>query len=101
MKVKDFMSGYKTYDPEEQGYGSSFDWKRNFYQRMSKEEAQEILNEDSPYTILGVKMYASKEEIKIAYRKLAVKFHPDHNLGNEENCKVIFQKINAAYTILK
>ena len=41
---KGFTEGYKTYDPEEQGYGSSFEWKRNFYQRMSKEEAEEILN---------------------------------------------------------
>jgi DnaJ-class molecular chaperone len=99
--AKDFMSGYKTYDVEEEGYGNSFQWKHTFYKRMSKEEAEEILNEDSPYTILGIKLNASKEEIKLAYRKLAIKWHPDHNLGNEEYCKVMFQKINAAYTILK
>jgi DnaJ-class molecular chaperone len=98
--TKDFMSGYKKYDTSE-GYGSTFDWKRNFYQRMSKEEAQEILNEDSPYTILGVRQTASSEEIKAAYKRLAVKWHPDHNLGNEEYCKVMFQKINAAYCLLK
>ena len=99
--AKDFMSGYKTYNPETEGYGSTSQWKSSFYKRMSKEEAEEILNEDSPYTILGVKLNASKVEIKQAYRRLAVKFHPDHNLGNEEFCKVMFQKINAAYTILK
>jgi DnaJ-class molecular chaperone len=99
--TKDFMSGYKTYDVEEQGYGNTYEWKRTFYQRMSKEEAQEILNEDSPYTILGIKQTASQEEIKAAYRRLAIKWHPDHNLGNEEYCKVMFQKINAAYCLLK
>jgi len=98
---KGFAEGYKTYDPEIEGYGSTFEWKRNFYQRMSKEEAQEILNEDNPYTILEIRRTASKEEIKSAYRKLAVKWHPDHNINNEEFCKVMFQKINAAYTILK
>ena len=99
--TKDFMSGYKKYDVEEQGYGNTFEWKQSFYHRMSKEEAQEILNEDSPYTILGVRQTASQEEIKAAYRRLAVKFHPDHNIGNEEYCKVMFQKINAAYCLLK
>jgi DnaJ-class molecular chaperone len=101
MKAKkDFMDGYKTYDTSE-GFGNTFEWKRTFYKRMSKEEAQEILNEDSPYTILGVRQTASQEEIKAAYRRLAVKWHPDHNLGNEEYCKVMFQKINAAYCLLK
>ncbi len=98
---KGFTEGYKTYNPEEEGYGNRYEWKRTFYKRMSKEEAEEVLNEDSPYTILGVKFGASKEEIKSAYRKLAVKWHPDHNIGNEEFCKVMFQKINAAYTLLK
>ena len=100
-KTKGFMDGYKKYNPEAEGYGNTFEWKRNFYQRMSKEEAQEILNEDSPYTILGIRLTATKEQIKSAYRKLAVKWHPDKNPGNEEYCKVMFQKINAAYTILK
>jgi DnaJ-class molecular chaperone len=98
--AKDFMAGYKTYDTSE-GYGSTFDWKRSFYKRMSKEEAEEILNEDSPYTILGLRFGATKEQIKQAYRKLAVKYHPDHNRGNEKYYTVMFQKINAAYTILK
>jgi DnaJ-class molecular chaperone len=98
---KDFLSGYKTYNPEEEGYGNPFEWKRAFYQRMSKEEAEEILDEDDPYSILELKHGASEQEIKAAYRRLAIKWHPDHNLGNEEFCKVKFQKINAAYTILK
>ncbi len=51
------------------------------------------------YSILGVKKNASTDEIKSAYRKLAMKYHPDRNPGDksaEEN----FKKINEAYSVL-
>lgn len=50
---------------------------------------------DDYYSILGIDRNATEKEIKDAYRKLAMKHHPDRG-GNEEE----FKKINAAYEVL-
>jgi curved DNA-binding protein len=51
------------------------------------------------YKILGVKKDASDEEIKKAYRKLAMKYHPDHAKG-DKSAEEKFKKISEAYAVL-
>ena len=51
------------------------------------------------YEILGIGRDATKEEIKKAYRKLALKYHPDHNPGNQE-AEEKFKEVNMAYEVL-
>ncbi len=52
------------------------------------------------YEVLGVQRDASESEIKKAYRKLAVKYHPDKNPGNKES-EEKFKEVSAAFEILK
>jgi curved DNA-binding protein len=51
------------------------------------------------YEILGVPRNATQEEIKKAYRRLAMKYHPDRNRGNKE-AEEKFKEINEAYAVL-
>ena len=52
------------------------------------------------YSILGVSEQASHEEIRHSFRKLAMKYHPDKNLGNEKWAGEKFKEINEAYAVL-
>ncbi len=52
------------------------------------------------YKILGVPRNASEQDIKKAYRKLAMQYHPDRNSGKEEWANEKFKEINEAYGVL-
>lgn len=60
---------------------------------------------DSDYKILGITKAATNDEIKKAYRKMAIKFHPDKvaQMGDEyqKGAKEKFQQINDAYEAIK
>lgn len=60
---------------------------------------ENFLNQNSPYQILGVEEGASLTEIKTAYRKLVLKFHPDKNKSGEEAEKK-FREIQRAFDML-
>jgi len=68
-------------------------------------ESMFVANTDGAYRILEVESSATEEELKKAYRKMAIKYHPDkvHYLGedvqNAANEK--FQKVNEAWEIIK
>merc|ERR1712156_887414 len=51
------------------------------------------------YAILGVERTAGQGQIKQAYRKKAIKFHPDKNPGNEEAAEK-FKELSTAYAVL-
>src|SRR5829696_5826299 len=52
------------------------------------------------YEILGVSKNASEEEIKKAYRKLAMKHHPDRNQGEDKGAEAKFKEAKEAYEML-
>jgi len=51
------------------------------------------------YEILGLQKGASEDEIKKAFRKQAIKYHPDKNQGDKE-AEEKFKEINEAYQVL-
>jgi len=54
---------------------------------------------DDYYQVLGVSKNATKDQIKKAYKKLAIKHHPDKNKGDKAS-EEKFKKINEAYAVL-
>jgi len=55
---------------------------------------------DDPYEVLGVARDASQDEVKAAYRRLALKWHPDRNPDSQAAAEVEFKRVSKAYAVL-
>jgi hypothetical protein len=91
------------YNPEVEGYGSPEEWRETFFEKMSLEDAEKIFTQfkdDSPWGVLGIRKGATQDEIKKAFRKLIMQWHPDKNPDNVKQAEAMTKKIIAAYTIL-
>lgn len=113
---KGFLDGYKTYDPQTEGYGTAAEWRGEFYHRMGFEEASRVKEEAkrqgtwrSEQTIIGemAGVHLSESsvwtEIKAAFRKAAMNCHPDRSKvhgKSKETAEAEFKQVSAAYAIL-
>merc|ERR1719171_3394996 len=58
------------------------------------------IKSDDFYRVLGVEKSATEQEIAKAYKKMALKYHPDKNPDSKEVAEVNFKKITEAYDVL-
>ncbi len=67
---------------------------------VNQKESITVMSKQDFYETLEVSKGATIAEIKKSYRRLAMKYHPDHNQGNAE-AEAKFKAINEAYEVLK
>ena len=80
----------KEREPEREGEGE-----------MSAKDGGDEDEGGDLYGILGVEPQATVEEIKAAYKKNAIKWHPDKNRHQEELASVKFKQVSTAYAVLR
>lgn len=110
MPKRAFLDYKRRYDPETEGYGDPGQWQQAFRARLGLDKAKETLRDRKPLAVLN--FYLSEmgqeplaktptwREIRSAYRKLAVRWHPDHNPG-DPNCATKFRDVQAAFELLE
>lgn len=66
---------------------------------LKAEKALKMSKRKDWYKILGVSKTASISDIKRAYKKLALQWHPDKNVDKREEAEAQFREIAAAYEV--
>jgi DnaJ-class molecular chaperone len=105
MPKKGFLDGYRTYDPEKEGYGSPEKWRAAFRHRMGVEEARKVFAGKSygPWKVIGVSEGSPWGVVKSAYRRLSMACHPDRAAANGmsvDEATEKFKDLTAAYTLI-
>lgn len=111
INVSDFLSirerhrGYSSYNGGYSGgYNRGYNSGSNRGYRQSSGSSQSSYTKD-PYKILGISSTATDDEVKKAYRRLAMKYHPDkmENMGEsmKKQAEAQFREINEAYETIK
>ena len=102
-----FMDCYdrpdRQYEPEVEGYGNPDQWRGAFTERMSLEDAEVIIGDGSPWSVLGIRQGATHAEIRKAYKRKALELHPSsaRNAGKDQAVLgAAFKEVLAAYTVL-
>jgi DnaJ-class molecular chaperone len=101
----DIAAAREKYNPETEGYGNPRQWRQTFSARMGFDEAVRIMSgiDEKPRQVLGVGLNSTWSEIKSAYRKLSMQFHPDRIETTGLDPKFAeeqFKRVTAAYTVL-
>lgn len=96
---KGFLDGYKTYDTSN-GFGTPESWKEAFEQRMNYKTLTIEEKEENKGIVQSLYEAKTAQELKLAYRELMKKYHPDIAGDTDEN-KTISQLLNDTYFDLK
>ena len=95
------QSDYTSIYERHVGHGDSSDYSDT---RNSRNTRTTSYNKD-PYKVLGIDSSATDDEVKKAYRKMALKYHPDRVAGMSEemqrNAAEQMKEINRAYEVIK
>jgi len=105
INMRDYVSMYTRHVGARFGGGSGSNYSGGSSYSGSSHSSSYSQQRKDPYKVLGIDSTATDEEVKKAYRRLAMKYHPDkvEGMGEEvkKNAEAQFREINEAYEQIK